>query len=225
MGRGHSPLNTLVVSKNSGLPSDGADFFIRRFLRKRANARLSDKDRPVLVDQVLQQVWHYPHAKWDRVAKALDAEILEPRHKIVSDEEPIELPTVPQHRKPESSEHKALKAWVCANPSFFRALRRFQAGRSGQVIPSGDRLDGLFANERMQLAVEVKASHASDAELSRGVFQCIKYRAVLRAAQLAQGDIPNAQGVLVTTRTPDRTTKRLCRRLQVQCLLPGPSIE
>lgn len=213
------PLNALVVGKYSKMPGIGADYFILRFLRKKPRGELSRQDRRVLAEQVIKQVWNYPQASWDRVAEALDAELLEPGSLPIEDEEPINLPPVPRGYGGESDEHEALKLWVCEHPKFLATWGRFKRGKSEKVIPSGDRLDAFFESSRGQLAVEVKASHAPDAELTRGVFQCIKYREVLRAAQLAQGELPNAQAVLVTTRSLDQTTKRLCKRLQVQVLI------
>lgn len=92
-------------------------------------------------------------------------------------------------------------------------------GRSEKGLSSGDRLDAYFDNGRLRLAVEVKASHASDDELMRGVYQCIKYRAVLRAEQQAMRLVPNGNAVLVSTRVPSRKAKALMKRLHVSFLL------
>ena len=46
---------------------------------------------------------------------------------------------------------------------------------------SGDVVDVLFTNRRRALAVEVKSSQSAVDDVIRGVFQCVKYEAVLSA--------------------------------------------
>jgi hypothetical protein len=83
-------------------------------------------------------------------------------------------------------------------------------------IASGDKLDVFFDHASAgPLAVEVKPSHAPDRELVRGVFQCVKYRAVLDAVRAARVKFPPARAVLVTTRELDDRTRALCMRLGV----------
>ena len=70
-------------------------------------------------------------------------------------------------------------------------------------------------NDVRLLAVEAKTVNASDAELSRGIFQCIKYRATLRAMQLIDGRLPNAQAILATQRELTGDLLRDVNRLKV----------
>jgi hypothetical protein len=76
-------------------------------------------------------------------------------------------------------------------------------------------LDVYFQNPKMPLAAEVKAGDCPDSELFRGVFQCVKYRSVLRATQLASGEIETAQAVLVTRRNLPKEVTRLADLLNV----------
>ncbi len=95
----------------------------------------------------------------------------------------------------------------------------FTVGKNEHQLSSGDRLDAYFDNGRLRLAVEVKASHASDDEIMRGVYQCIKYRAVLRAEQQALRRAPNGDAVLASTRPAHRKAKALMKRLHISFLL------
>jgi len=45
----------------------------------------------------------------------------------------------------------------------------------------------------------------------RGVYQCMKYRAALRAEQLAMRSVPNGEAVLVCARAPSKATKALIK--------------
>jgi hypothetical protein len=68
------------------------------------------------------------------------------------------------------------------------------------------------------LAVEVKAENAEAAEVERGVYQCIKYRATLRAMQIAAAKPPNGNAVLVVERTPTAKIWHLATRLSVNII-------
>ena len=52
---------------------------------------------------------------------------------------------------------------------------------------SGDKVDVYF--EKAAVAVEVKTANAQSQEIRRGIFQCIKYRAVLQAEQQVYGPV------------------------------------
>lgn len=55
-------------------------------------------------------------------------------------------------------------------------------------------------------------------EIFRGIFQCVKYRATLRAMQLAAGEATNAQAVLLTTAKIPQEAVRLAKRVRVVIL-------
>jgi hypothetical protein len=60
-------------------------------------------------------------------------------------------------------------------------------GQTEFVLPSGDIVDVLFRSARCRTAVEVKSHISDDADLTRGLFQCVKYRAILRACRSVEG--------------------------------------
>lgn len=191
------PLNLIVVQASTGLPGKGADE-VAHYYFDDGGAGMA-RNRKAYIDAAMQAVFDYG-AKWDRVAQALGAEILEPETENPNDGEPIELPRLAGAYRPESKEHKALKAWVSGRPDLFEDYGDFRKGATEHPLSSGDSLDVYFSNRREGLAVEVKASHASDAELMRGIYQCIKYRAVLRAERIALRKPALCDAVLVSTR-------------------------
>lgn len=227
-GESVPPLNTIVVNAQTHLPGHGANSFIKRFLNRDAQRTLTQKNRDELAEEVLASVHDY--SGWDAVAKYFGINRLTPvleLREAKRDSEPIKLPPMPKKRggHEESDEHKNLKRWASENPSFFQSFGKFRAGRTEEDLCSGDRLDAFLENRETRLAVEVKASNAPDSELYRGVFQCVKYRATLRAMQLADGDYPNAQSVLLTTRFIPEEVKRLARRLRVNVLVAPKEVE
>lgn len=210
------PINTIVVQARTGLPSTGADEIAHYFFED--NGAGMKEDRRAYMQEAMNAVYSYG-PRWDRVAEALGAPTLELATGVIDKGEPVDLPKLPPVYGPESDEHKALKAWVCANPEWLDDFGRFEEGVSERGLSSGDRLDCYFENKRLRLAVEVKVSHVSDDELMRGVYQCIKYRAVIRAEQQALRRAPNGDAVLVCTRSPNRKTRALMKRLHVSFLL------
>jgi hypothetical protein len=111
-----------------------------------------------------------------------------------------------------------LKQWVARHPEAFRAYGLFANATPEATLLSGDEVDALFANRQTFLAIEVKAADAPEDEIRRGIYQCVKYRAVLRAMQLAAGQPPNARAILVTQITPTEAILELAEMLSVTAL-------
>ena len=216
------PLNVIVVRASDGLPGLGADDVAHYFFKDRGRGMA--KNRVAYLKSATQAVFDYGK-RWDRVARALDAELLDPAADSEDAGGDIPLPKLPKAYGLESKEHKALKAWVINNPKHFKAYGSFKSGRNEHCLSSGDRLDAYFDNGREYLAVEVKASHASDAELMRGVYQCVKYKAVRRAECIATRRAPLGDAVLVSTRKPNKQTRALLKRLHLDFVLAPPESE
>lgn len=208
------PINVLVVRRSTGLPGIGADEIVRYFFREESAEHFSVRDRKTMMEEATQAVWNYGE-KWVTVADALGADLLDLESGRIDDEQPLELPEIPAAYAPESKEHKALKNWVSCHPGLFEDFGDFERGQIEHLLASGDRCDAYFDNGRERLAVEVKASNAAAGDMARGVFQVVKYRAVLRAEQRVAGRIPNAHAVLVSTQSPTQDARRLMKRLHV----------
>ncbi|MFS2037032.1 hypothetical protein ACEN8I_23615 [Polaromonas sp. CT11-55] len=82
----------------------------------------------------------------------------------------------------ESAEHKALKLFVKANPALVGADYTFRA-TDEYALRSGDEIDVFFKSEDHWIGVEVKSSVSDGLErdYERGLYQVVKYRAVLEA--------------------------------------------
>lgn len=210
------PINTIVVSKSTGYPSTGADELAHYFFEDSGAGMASDRN--AYLDAAMDAVYQYH--KWDQVAAALGVVRLEPSGGNVGADrgEVLPLPQIPMVRSPESREHQALKRWVRDHPERMEDFGTFPPGKNEVLLSSGDRLDVLFDNTKQRMAVEVKTSTCSEDELMRGVYQCVKYRAVIRAEQLAMRQVPNGNAVLICPRAAGKSTKALLRRLNVNYL-------
>lgn len=223
------PANALIVNATTGLPGHGVNEFVRKFLNRQARRRrLTDNNRNQLTEEVMQSVWDYPD--WDKVARHFGFDNLPPVSVLVTskqDDDPIQLPPLP--RQPggqgESEQHRSLKLWAASHPKFFERFGKFPKGQNEFLLRSGDSLDAYLENKDTCLAIEAKASNAPDSEIFRGIFQCVKYRATLRATQLAAGEPTNAQAVLLTTAQPSSEALRLAKRLRVVILIAPPEAE
>lgn len=214
-GKPIPPLHTIVVNKATRHPGEGAITISPAYF---AGKKLdTEEERREHLREAMDDVFTYPD--WDRVARALGATMLAPASGPVADassDAPIPLPKVQQGGGPESSEHQALKRWVANHPEEFMDYGDFAAGTNENLLSSGDRLDAHFDNGKQRLAVEVKTSRCSEDELQRGVYQAVKYRAVVRAEQKAIRHVPNGEAILVCTRAPNKETRALIKRLQVR---------
>lgn len=80
----------------------------------------------------------------------------------------------------EGERHQRLKRWACANA---QAITGRTLGRGEPELPllSGDWVDAAHEADDALWLVEVKSNRSPEDDLRRGVYQCIKYRAVAAA--------------------------------------------
>lgn len=81
----------------------------------------------------------------------------------------------------ESKKHKRLKIYIANHPEIIGLKKSLTPGETERVLPSGNTPDILFQNANCRIAVEVKSHISNEADLTRGVFQCVKYRSILKA--------------------------------------------
>ena len=77
--------------------------------------------------------------------------------------------------------HKRLKEWVSKNPGSIGVPTPQQSTTVESRLLSGDEIDVLFATGTSFYTVEVKSHRSNDADYTRGIYQCVKYREVKRA--------------------------------------------
>lgn len=98
----------------------------------------------------------------------------------------------------ESSEHEALKLWACRNSERVAGLSGNPEGEVEVPLFSGDRVDVVYRSGDNQWVVEVKPHLSPEDDHRRGIYQCVKYRAVA-AAMKGEGS-GAVTAVLVTQR-------------------------
>lgn len=173
------PLTVLITNKNSGLPSHGVDDFLQRYITKCTNECLTEQNRSDLIALARKAIYKYQ--RWKDVADHFGINVFTPPSN------PIFLPKSPQMFGGESKDHLELKKYVASHPELFVHFGDFAPGEIEVKVDSGDEVDVLFRNAEQALAVEVKTANAPPGELTRGIFQCVKYRAVLSAMDKIAG--------------------------------------
>ena len=94
------------------------------------------------------------------------------------------------------------------NPQWVGLPNRLSPGKVEASLYSGDSLDVLFSGGDRRIAVEVKGASAPKDEVIRGLFQCVKYEAVLHAEALVAGSRANCESVLALGGSfPDELTR------------------
>lgn len=197
-------LNVLLVEQHTELPSDGAGgylasrFGVPLLRHERAKIRYPKLWRHTF-DKAAGEVYSTPAEKWQALyesafSEPLDiATINEARSRRAAGKENDGLR---YGRDGEGANHRALRLWVCANPGAVR--RKFASASTATevILDSADRVDAVFNLPDQVVAIEVKSRDSNAIDLRRGVFQCIKYRAVLNAMDIRQTGAVSA--ILVT---------------------------
>jgi hypothetical protein len=211
------PLNALIVAKSGlkkGIPGKGCDWYLTHFLDRDIKfEKLPVEDKRAIVDEVHDAIFAYK--KWDKVQSYVSDVIK--RYPEVSpfDGRFLTIPRPPSHsgdrdasavpwnfvpppryrapREPESPEHRALKEYVADHPECV-GLPKYAKRNLEWVFGSGDRADVAFSLGDKIVVVEVKSQVSDDADMCKGVFQCIKYR--VRAHQKLKRVVPNGDAIL-----------------------------
>lgn len=205
-GRDHGikvpPISLIVVNANTGYAGDGANQFVRRLRGTTLHTR--DPKRQAIIDAEVERIWALDTGFWERLEQLLGVTPA-PKPKVrVADIGPPPLP--PTGGKGEGLAHAALKNWVTDHPERFTDFGHFNRGKTEDRLQSGDSVDAMLYGATARLAVEVKASNASEDELIRGIFQCVKYRATLQAEARAypKHRLPGTSILVSTARLPKK---------------------
>ncbi|MDR6680202.1 hypothetical protein [Pseudomonas oryzihabitans] len=180
------PIQCLVINKNTGLPGEGIGWFL---VKKQDFTSLPLRQKRAIVEAELQHIFSYH--RWQGVLEAL---ALEP---TTSDFSVFVKEATGEFGGGESEEHKALKMYVAQNPRVVGLRPNSPQGTLEFSLPSGDCLDVSFGGNKVWVAAEVKSSISAEGDIIRGLFQCVKYRAVMEAVLLSKSRPQNARVLLV----------------------------
>ena len=177
-------LNSLVLSKSTGLPSDGFDYVIPNY------SKLSQESKRGEVRKLSYDAHLYD---WSWGLKELG---LKPAAVTTADH-------IEKIKKSgygtcgEGKEHKALKEFISNHPESI-GIPGVKFAKTEHDLLSGDRLDVYFECKKKQhYAIEVKPKSSSEGDILRGVYQCVKYKAIMDAMRVIDNDNYENNTILV----------------------------
>lgn len=115
----------------------------------------------------------------------------------------------------EGPEHRELKEFVMRTPSVV-GLPPGAEVQSEYRLDSHDLVDVMFYWQGQMVAVEVKSVTSNVDDIRRGLFQCIKYKAVTEAMLQAIGKEPNVRSILVVGGSLPTKLRTIQMRLGVE---------
>jgi len=201
------PIQCLVINKATEIPGEGIGWFL---ISKKDFGKLPLRRRREIVQAELQHVYAYPH--WDEVLAQLG---LRPADMDFTEEI---AKASGRFGGGESNEHKLLKEFVAKNPSAVGLPKSMSPGQTELRLPSGDCLDVSFRSRKSWIAVEIKSRISDQADLVRGIFQCVKYQAILDAVLLSESKALDARVLLVIENKLPASLQPLCNLLGVDVI-------
>lgn len=217
------PLNAILVSQADGLPGGGFTPYLKGYYGIIHRGRqYTHAQKRAIVEEIQGDVFAFPH--WARVLAECELQATQLDGRIGEPQPALELAQRGWSTEPESEEHQQLKNYVATHPACVGLPRKTPRGQIEYTFASADRADVVFntGGGRDVLGVEVKSRISNDSDLNRGLFQAIKYQALLRAEQRARGEAPSARAVLVSERVLPESLVALAARLKIVVFVVTP---
>lgn len=182
------PIQCLVINKQTGIPGEGIGWFVQDTEKFKRSSR---KQKRLIIQQMLTDVFSFD--SWDNVLQHF---ALKP-----TTNKPIRLTSAKTKGSyggaGESEEHRKLKEYVARHPNLVGLSKDSLTTHTEYEFPSADAIDVLFQKRNEWIGIEVKSARSGIEDITRGLFQCIKYRALIEASQASEYHRPNARVVLV----------------------------
>lgn len=205
-------LNALVMRRDLKQPGKGIDdYLVAKF---KLPVKPKGSDRVEWVEAAINEVAIY--GEWRDLYRKAYGKAFKPLVKKTEMFDDDGQGDNPKYRGgPESEEHKALKAHVKAHPECLGLDLSNPQAKIEQSLLSGDRLDVLVVDGVRLIGVEVKSIKSGRDDLRRGLYQCVKYKAVMDAEAGLRG-APPSEVVLVTERALPSDLVEEARQLEVR---------
>lgn len=212
-------INFLVVNQETRQPSEGADSFLRdRF--HLLSGPIPPKLRMRLVAESVSAAYAYPGWPniYERLFKAKPPDI-DPASVVFGTEiDPVSPSSRGGFGGPaESKEHRRLKEHIHSHPEVIGAPAQPNQSKKELLLLSGDEVDVFFEHGKAAYLVEVKSIRSSEPDLKRGIYQCVKYRAVFEAQMAEIMPELSVYVTLVTEVEPPTQIRDLAKLHRVRC--------
>lgn len=172
------PLMPLAVSKSTELPGNGLYNTFSGYLGQyvpdlEGFQNDTNAGKRARLKRLYLYLGEYPN--WDRVLEELE---LEPSNLPLMY---LDAAKALRGGSGEGPDHLRLKEYVASHPEVVGLRAGSQAGAMERPFPSGDTADVFFQRGKEWVVAEVKSHTSPEADIIRGVFQCVKYAALMKA--------------------------------------------
>jgi hypothetical protein len=185
------PIQFLVVQKISRAPGPGVSFYVPDVPDFRG---LSLRQRRHLAAEKRREI--YAFNAWEEILSLLGLQAPPPQLTESSFQALASLASS-SYGSEESAAHRLLKQFVAGSPTILDLGQVVLKTSQEFLLPSGDAIDVFVETAELWVAVEIKPHHAPLHDILRGLFQCIKYKALLRALAAVQSANKETASVLV----------------------------
>ncbi len=200
------PLQSLVVRKTTHLPGLGFDNSGQVPPRIR-HASMHERRR--IVDALHFRVFAYP--RWHQVLRTFRLPASPP---VIAPAPPTGT-TSRGGAGGESPEHLAFKLRIRNSPAILGLKTTWPEALIEFALPTGDEIDVLFRDHEHTVVVEAKSHISDDADVKRGVFQCLKYGILLDAMARLEGARLHCRLILAVEAAVGADIRRMCSLLDV----------
>lgn len=201
-------IQSLVINQRDRLPGSRFEGFLAD--RVKGYHNFSSAEKRAYLDGYWHDIFAYP--RWNEILNACGLEPATTQAAIIIDK----AKTGRSGGGGEGPEHRALKEFVRDNPSVVGLPNGFPRGTVEAPLPSGDKLDVLFYARSRMLAVEVKSRISNTVDLTRGLFQCVKYQTVMEVERGLRNGTYSIDAVLVVGREFPDSLKPLRNSLGIE---------
>jgi hypothetical protein len=187
--RGLPLINAIVVNGDTGLPGES--------WLPQGTAHLSKAEYQREYVRYRDQVLAYQG--WDALLKELDLPSVEPTVENLDERGRAYSEYIERTGGGESEDHRKLKEYIAAHPEVI-GLPSDSAAQMEYLFVAGDRADIVFGTGPDAWTV-VEIKNGEIGELVKGVYQAIKYRALLQAEK-GHGISPQVDAILAAYEIP-----------------------
>lgn len=168
---GRTPyIQSLVVAKSTKLPSDGLKEFYPQY------PYLSKKKKIDFLSKEYRKIFKFGD-RWHFVLKKMNTKPIKSKSNSNTSNSQGNYNPFGSEGSPE---HRSLRDYIASNPNEVLFNNTIEV-QTEYPLKSGDSIDVKLENGERILGVEVKSLRSGEDDLLRGIFQCIKYREVLKA--------------------------------------------
>lgn len=194
----NAPLINVLICRPNGVPGRGAAGYLsKRYRAPTLNmwASMPHKKKLELVEKERMKILAF--RDWQRLGNEAFGNI--PSLSAVVTEGAEHDFNQARGGEAESAEHKQLRLWVLMHPECVGINSTPESALTEAMLLSGDEVDVLFRSRGEFFVIEVKSRRSNEADFIRGIYQCVKYRAVKQAEHAPFSTKVNA--VLITETT------------------------